>query len=603
MKRFLLLLSAAISILCCSKPDPLPVKVTGISISSSSLSLFIGQKATLSATVTPSDAEDQSVIWESSDKSVATVDDGLVLGVSEGTATIKVTTKEGGFTASCAVTVAEEKHDISVTGVTLDKKQIDMVVDETAILTAVVSPSDATNPKISWTSSDASVASVNDGTVKAISPGEATITVTTEDGGHKATCSVIVKDKTHPVTSVSLDKSELILSLGGKATLVATVSPEDATDASVEWSSSDESIVLVDGGELTAVGEGAADVVVTTVDGGFQATCKVTVEPASNVIKYTTSDGEPVYINLPESVGNLVSNTYSGGIGLAIFEDEITEIGARAFQAATTLTSVTLPDCVASIGGEAFIGCYSLKEINIPSGVTSIGEASFAGCTSLEKFSGSFASSDGRCLIDGEKLIAFAPYGITDFKVPSDVKMIGKSVFSGCSDLSSLSLPKGLEVIGSGAFRDCSSLKSIEIPAGVGRIPTSAFAGCGSLSAVEIPSSVTAIDQYAFMECRSLQSMILPEGVEKLEDCSFQKCSSLSIVDLPSSMVRVGNNCFMDCSSLYSVTVRAENPPQLGGSVFVNVPRYCNFNVPSASLESYKASSWNDFNGRIYPIE
>ena len=687
MKKYIALILAILFVAGCVKTIPTE-KVTGVSISQPSLSLTVGEQASLSATVTPSDADNQEVVWTSSSPAVATVTDGVVKGISEGKAVITVKTVDGGFTAECSVTVNDKSKVIPVTGIALDKTSLELTVDESVTLTASVSPSDATNKKVSWSTSDGNVVSVKEGKVTALKAGKATVSVVTDDGGFKAECSITVLDKKHPVTGVSLDQTSLNLTVEESATLTATVSPsdatnknvswttsdanvasvvegkvnalkagtaiitvitedggfeaecsitvvdkkipvtgvsldrtdisitigsqvsltanvqpEDATTQTVSWSSDDESVVRVDDGIVSGVGVGSAVVTVKTDDGGFTASCSVTVNPSESVIKYTTSDGQPVYVNLPQAIGTLVSNLYVGDIGFLTFEEGILSIGERAFQAADNLTGIEIPASVMSIGNGAFMNCSSLQSIVLPPSVTSVGESAFTGCTSLKSFSGAFASDDGRCLIDGGKLIAFAPAGLTEFSVPSEVTSIGKAVFSGCYSLSSLTLPDGLTEIGPAAFRGCSSLTSIEIPAGVERIPTSAFEGCEILSEVNIPSSVKVIEQYAFMSCRSLQRIILPEGVETLGDDCFRMSTSLTIVDLPSTVNRVGNNCFYDCLSLYSVTVRASVPPQLGSSAFRNVPVYCNFNVPADSMEAYQASSWNNYNGRLFPIE
>lgn len=602
-------LAALATFTFCSKPtpepepEPQPVKVTDVSLSKTSLSLMVGEEYTLTATVLPKDADDTNVVWSVDHPAVVSVNDGKVKALSEGEALITVKTEDGGFTATCKVSVKEEDKTISVTGISLDRTSLDMVAEDSFTLKATVTPSDATNPKVLWSSSDETVVSVNEGVLLALKSGSSTVTATTEDGGFKATCEVTVVDKTIPVTGVSLDKTSISLIVGEMASLKATVEPEDATDPSVTWSSDNEGVVVVEGGEITAVGAGTATITVKTEDGGFTATCDVTVNASCKVISYTTTDNLPVFLNLPESIGTLVSNTYYGETGLLVFEEDVTTIGERAFQSSSNLRGITIPETLKSIGNGAFMGCSSLESIDIPSGVTSIGESAFSGCTSLKSFSGALASDDGRCLIDGGKLIAFAPAGLTEFSVPSEVTSIGKAVFSGCYSLSSLTLPDGLTEIGPAAFRGCSSLTSIEIPAGVERIPTSAFEGCEILSEVNIPSSVKVIEQYAFMSCRSLQRIILPEGVETLGDDCFRMSTSLTIADLPSTVNRVGNNCFYDCLSLYSVTVRASVPPQLGSSAFRNIPVYCNFNVPADSMEAYKASSWNNYNGRLFPIE
>ena len=110
--------------------------------------------------------------------------------------------------------------------------------------------------------------------------GTAVITVTTVDGGHTATCSVTVTEAevpAVPATGVTLDKSEVTLEEGGSDTLTANVSPEDASNKNVSWSSSNPAVATVENGLVKAVGVGTAVITVTTVDGGHTATCKVTV--------------------------------------------------------------------------------------------------------------------------------------------------------------------------------------------------------------------------------------------------------------------------------------------------------------------------------------
>ena len=252
------------------------VAVTGISLDKTELTLKSGEKATLTATVTPANATDKSVTWTSSDPPVVAVDNGEILAGKPGTATITVKTKDGGKTATCKVTV--ESGDVAVTGVSLDKTELTLKSGEKATLTATVTPEDATDKTVTWTTSDAAVVAVDKGEVLAGKPGKATITVKTNDGGKTATCSITVEAATVAVTGVSLDKTELSLTEGGSATLKATVTPEDATDKTVSWKSSDSAVATVDeNGMVTAVKAGSATITVTTKDGGKTATCKVTV--------------------------------------------------------------------------------------------------------------------------------------------------------------------------------------------------------------------------------------------------------------------------------------------------------------------------------------
>ena len=167
---------------------------------------------------------------------------------------------------------------IAVSGVSLSKTSMTLVEGDSETISATVSPSNATNQTVSWSSSPSDVASVDGGKVTALKPGKATVTVTTADGGKTATCSVTVEAKKIPVTGVTLDKTEAELVEGESITLTATIAPEDATDKTVSWVSSDEEIAKVDSeGKVSAIAPGTADITVTTTDGEKKAVFALTV--------------------------------------------------------------------------------------------------------------------------------------------------------------------------------------------------------------------------------------------------------------------------------------------------------------------------------------
>ena len=275
MDRFRILLLAFVLLLACDK-QPATIAVTGVTLDKSFLELVEGDKATLVASVKPANASDQSVTWSCSDNSVAMVSSGQVTALKAGTATVTVTTVDGGKSATCKVTVKEKTY--AVESVALDQTSLELTEGDNATLTATISPSNATNKNVKWSTSDKTVATVADGKVTAIKAGSATITVTTEDGSKTASCKVTVKAKTYPVTGVSLDKTTLSLTEGDTETLTATISPSNATNKNVKWSTSDKSVATVADGKVTAVKAGSATITVTTEDGSKTASCKVTVK-------------------------------------------------------------------------------------------------------------------------------------------------------------------------------------------------------------------------------------------------------------------------------------------------------------------------------------
>ncbi|MQL53258.1 hypothetical protein GFC01_13520 [Desulfofundulus thermobenzoicus] len=186
---------------------------------------------------------------------------------------------------------------VKVTGVKLDRNTLSLTVGSTVQLEATVSPDNATDKNVTWSTSDESIATVDDqGNVKGVAVGKATITVTTADGGFQDTCEVTVERRsgggggggggggstTVPVTGVSLDKTSLTMTVGDTAQLTAAVTPDNASNKSVTWSSDNTAVATVDaGGKVTAVAPGTATITVKTADGGKTASCVVTVQPAS----------------------------------------------------------------------------------------------------------------------------------------------------------------------------------------------------------------------------------------------------------------------------------------------------------------------------------
>lgn len=164
------------------------VPVSEIVLSDSEVYMKIGETKIVTAKVYPSDATDKTVVWSSRNEPVVKVENGKLTALKPGTAVICAESRNGEAQAFCIVRVPYENP---VTGISLDKSQIEMIVGEEINLVASISPSDATVKSITWTTSDRSVATVVNGKVTAVNEGEAIITVKTDDGGKTATCLVI----------------------------------------------------------------------------------------------------------------------------------------------------------------------------------------------------------------------------------------------------------------------------------------------------------------------------------------------------------------------------------------------------------------------------
>ena len=268
------------------------VPVTGVTLSKSSLSLSVGDSATLKASVQPSDATEQGIVWSSGNTAVATVSNsGVVKAVAEGTATITAASvADSNKKATCTVTVTAS-GTVLATSIKLNKTQITVKVGQTAKLTRTILPENVTITKGSYKVSDKTVFTVQKSTIngnkcvytiKGVGVGTAKLTVYTEDGsGLSASCSVKVVKDDIPVSSVSLSSSTLTLDVGGECYMPATVLPENATDRSVIWSSSNTSVATVNDSIVYAIAPGTAVIKATAAsDSSKYATCKVTVKAA-----------------------------------------------------------------------------------------------------------------------------------------------------------------------------------------------------------------------------------------------------------------------------------------------------------------------------------
>ena len=261
----------------CTATCKITVAEMAVSLNHASAELVEGESMNLVATVTPDYATDKTVTWSSSNEAVATVDaTGKVTAVAAGKATITatITTATGSNkTAACELTVKE--REVAVTSVKLDRDTVELIKGKYVNLTATVYPEKATNKSVTWSSSSNKVAFVKDGKVTAVSVGTAYIIA--KAGEFSDTCVVIVSLNSVAVKSIELSETNVSLVEGESITLEATVTPDNATDKTITWSSSDETVATVDKGVVTAKSVGTATITATAV-GNIKATCMVTVE-------------------------------------------------------------------------------------------------------------------------------------------------------------------------------------------------------------------------------------------------------------------------------------------------------------------------------------
>lgn len=268
-------------------PPAAQVRVIGVQLSNSALTLDAGNGKQLTAAVIPGNAFNKAVTWHSSNPNVATVNqNGYVYGVDDGTAVITVRTVDGGKTAACAVTVRHRDSDIHVASVSIIRAVSSIALKEGALkhLDAQVLPENASNKNVIWQTSDASIVSVDqNGYITGVHAGTATVTAIAVDGSNKQdTCTVRVIPAYEwvSVTGISLNLISTTIPAGLTDTLRYEIGPANATDQDVRWSSSNSAIAAVDAfGRIEAKAAGTVVITAATVDGGKTASCLVMVTP------------------------------------------------------------------------------------------------------------------------------------------------------------------------------------------------------------------------------------------------------------------------------------------------------------------------------------
>lgn len=290
----------------------IPEPVTGVEIANDyqNVSMFVGGSQQIKYGVLPSNATNTNVTFKSLDESIATVDkNGVVTGVSRGNTKVVVTTEEGGFTAECTVNVdGIEIKDFQRVG----DRNIAMGLSETHQLQVSITPENATDKNIQWTSTNESVASVDkNGLVTSKNSGTAIITAKTSNG--LQTDFLITVDC--PVNKITLNKSSININPGKTLNLTATVSPSNASNKKVTWISANESVATVSGGVVTGKKIGTTYVSAISADGKIIATCTVTVskpvvtKPAKVNLKSAKKKGTKVTLKwkkITDTVGYVV---------------------------------------------------------------------------------------------------------------------------------------------------------------------------------------------------------------------------------------------------------------------------------------------------------
>ena len=362
-----------------------------------------------------------------------------------------------------------------------------------------------------------------------------------------SSCNVGVDALIIPSTGISLNKHSLLLEANDKDTLVATITPGNATSG-VNWTSSNASVATVDnGGLVTAVGQGSATIIATTTDGtNLSDSCHVTVLPSSEfiadgIVYQINSDNETLTITYTDKSDTYAHN-YPGlvtaNIPMVVTHDSVTY-------------------AVVAIAENAFRNCKTLESVTIPVTVTSIGIRAFGGCEALT----SMSVKSGNAIYDSR---------------------------NGCN-----------AIIEKSTNRLIAGCKTTVIPSDVTAIGTFAFYEHHGLETIEIPSSVTLIERSAFNHILGLTKIVVPNSVATLEPYVFSQCYGLQEATIGSGVTSIGMGLMYGCSAVTSLTSYIMDPSTvtMEEKVFKNMDyENCVLHVPAGTKSIYQVTDqWKDF--------
>ncbi len=487
-------------------------------------------------------------------------------------------------------------ESIKVTAVTLNATSLILSEGDVADIIATVSPSNADNKKIIWSTNNPSVATIIDGSVTANMKGSATITATSDDGGKTATCQVKVNSKFIDIESISLNQTAVSLEIDETIPLSASVSPNDATEKSVSWTTSDSSVTTVNDGIITANKVGKA--IISAKAGDKTATCLVEVKDELSERAFTmTSNGEtgvsiqmvgnPYCIVIEYKKNDRDWAPYTIGTEIRLSDGEFLKF--RAGKDGNDMFSkneenyykiVITGDGTIAASGDIMslldrklqrksvgVFCFGMlfricsKLISAPLlPATNLAwycyRSMFNSCTNLSKApelpATTLADMCYYCMFTGCSSLESAP----ELPATTLAMLCYYYMFSGCSKLTSASKLPATTLAGncySGMYYSCSSLiKAPELPATTlaGGCYERMFSRCTNLiSAPELPA--TSIDDYCykemFAECTSLTyAPELPATTLSRECYSrmFYECENLTVAPKRLPAINLAERCY-----------------------------------------------------------
>ena len=534
----------------------------------------------------------------------------------------------------------KEDPKVAVTSVTLNQSAATLAIGESVVLTATVSPSNATVINVSWTSSDASVASVSNGKVTAAKEGSATITATA--GEKSATCAITVTKGGFPEGKLPASNEIWYTTSDNKP--LNNVHKQGSLEL-VSHQFTGGMGVLKFSDSIITMGLISEDMrECERVTGLLVPDCVEVFDPWAFQFKYSYKEfripasfkrTDAGFLSLQGSdlerfTGHFVSEDgrcvvmdgklvgfAPAGIDFYEIPSGIVTVGEGAFYNAVSLKSVVIPSGVEALEDMSF-GYSGLESVTIPASVKSIHEYAFNGCNSLKNLLGDspFISEDRKFLskLDGMgwlSLFFFAGRDDTSYVIPEGIESLEFYSFMGCDKLKSITLPSTLKNIkGGDVFEGCVNLEAL-----YGRNTTADHKGYvndahilqflvpGIDDDYVVPDDVTGLGRELFLNRHTLRSVTMGDQVTSIGNDAFAGCTSLTTVTFSANLETIDANPFWRCDALKTVYFRGIVPPVFSGNNY-DESLNLTFYVPSQSLSLYQADmGWKYYWTVMKPYE
>ena len=568
----------------------------GLNMASATVNLG---EATITLTNTIPDG--QSVEWYSSNTDVAMVSaDGVVTGITAGTAYIYVRTTDGTYMEYCKVTFVATQTP-GLTAVSFSNGELNEAFDSQRFYYTVDLDSNVTQVKVTANLADnASTLKIN-GVTTADATASDPVGLSIGDNIIRVGVTTESTTKTYliriNVAKEAVSEGETSLTIASQAftrRLAKAAGKEDGYTGPLAYTE----LAAIQGTlDLSGLGLTDAEMVVMKYLTGVSAidlsgnTALTNDSAKKDIFDWTTltsidfsgctgitAIAEQAFykcnkmteIVLPDSVTTLGDLCFSGCSALTSIDlpSGLEQIGRRCFQNAIQLASITLPASVTSIGKDAFAECKGLteadlskvpaqvlagseglfrscsgiddmKKIKLPAELTSLPESFFSGCTGIAKVElPDSITSLGEAVFNGCTNLEEADL--------TGVNELGVFLFSSCTSLTTVTLKDGITSLPPRIFNNCTALETIELPDSITEIGMLAFDGCTGLTAIELSDNVTTVGIGVFRNCSALTSVRLSSGITILPDIFFQGCSALAEVALPESVTTIGRDCFQN---------------------------------------------------------